>query len=409
VPAGGKPELRIAILGSTGSIGRQALEVIAHLDALDPDFSWRVQSLACDSSVAELAAQARATAPRAVACSAEHSAELEAELAGGGVKVLSGDAGLAALASDPEADLLLLAIYGTRALGPLMAAISAGKPVALASKEALVAAGPLVVAELQRHKIDLRPVDSEHNALWQCLAGVPREQVASVVLTASGGPFYGMGREQLTNVTYEQALAHPVWSMGNDITINSATLFNKGLEIIEACQLFSLKAAQVEVLVHPQGQVHAMALLRDGSVILHAAEPDMRIPVQYALSYPRRLPALGNAGRVKLDGWQFQPADSTAFPALQACRSALDGPWWLPGALVAVNEELCAAFKRRAIGFNAIGDTLLELSQAPDKMLSPGSNAAEAFPLEIYGVFLAERAARNWARQRLGSLVRTSG
>jgi 1-deoxy-D-xylulose-5-phosphate reductoisomerase len=178
VPAGGKPELRIAILGSTGSIGRQALEVIAHLDALDPDFSWRVQSLACDSSVAELAAQARATAPRAVACSAEHSAELEAELAGGGVKVLSGDAGLAALASDPEADLLLLAIYGTRALSPLMAAISAGKPVALASKEALVAAGPLVVAELQRHKIDLRPVDSEHNALWQgrCAARAGRQR-----------------------------------------------------------------------------------------------------------------------------------------------------------------------------------------------------------------------------------------
>jgi 1-deoxy-D-xylulose-5-phosphate reductoisomerase len=407
VPETGKSVRRVALLGSTGSIGRQALEVIAHLDATDPQHSWKLQSLACDSSVAELAAQARSHAPQVVACGAQHSAALEGELAGTGVKVLAGDEGLTKLARDPAADIVLLAIFGTRALLPLMSAIEAGKPIALASKEALVAAEPLVMEAAQHHKVELRPVDSEHNALWQCLAAIPREQLDKAVITASGGPFFGQTPDQLKQVSYAAALAHPVWNMGDGITLNSATLFNKGLEIIEACQLFGLDQRQIEVLVHPQGQVHAMARLNDGGVIMHSAHPDMRMPIQYALTYPRRLPSL-TSEPVKLGGWQFEPVDNEAFPAIEACRRALDGPWWLPGALVAVNEELCAAFRNGAIPFLAIGSTLMELAENPEQLIPSEKTETEAFPRELYGVFLAERAARAWARQRLALIVSAS-
>ncbi len=397
MPDSGKRKCSVAILGATGSIGRQALEVIAHLQQIDSECEWSVRSLSCSGSVERLAELALQWKPAAVACNPAHSASLEAMLSGSGIRVLAGDEGQCSLASDPGADLVLLAIFGTGALLPLMTAIESRKAVALASKEALVAAGSLVMDSARTHGVELRPLDSEHSALWQCLAGQPRESLNAAILTASGGPFRGLSREELAAVTYEQALSHPVWNMGAGITINSATLFNKGLEVIEAHHLFGLPASQIEVLVHPQGQLHAMARLKDGSLLMHAATPDMRIPIQLGLTWPRRLEAVPGMPAAQLSGWDLEPVDLDCFPALRACREALDGPWWLPGSLVAANEELCRAFEFGAISFNGIGDTLLDLARHPELLAPDGRPAAEAFPREVYGVFMAEKAARHCA------------
>ncbi|MCC7478204.1 1-deoxy-D-xylulose-5-phosphate reductoisomerase [bacterium] len=409
MPDSGRRKCSVAILGSTGSIGRQALEVLAHLQANDPDCEWSLRSLSCEGSISLLAEQARQWQPAAVCCAAAHSAELESLLAGSGVRVLSGDEGLAALASDSGCDLVLLAIFGTRALVPLMAALESGRELALASKEALIAAGSMVMEAAARRGVQIRPLDSEHSALWQCLAGRGREEISGAVLTASGGPFRGMSRGQLAGVTYQQALEHPVWSMGAGITLNSATLFNKGLELIEAQHLFGIPVEQIEVLVHPQGQCHSMARLNDGSLILHAATPDMRIPIQYGLTWPRRLPALAQLPPARLEGWELEPVDLDCFPALRACRIAAQGPWWLAGSLVALNEELCAAFQHGALNFNDIGDVLLELAQRPELLPlgaeGQAADAAQAFPREPYGVFLAEKAARAWARTRIAAIT----
>lgn len=405
MPAGSKVRRSVAILGATGSIGRQALDVIKHLQASDPDCEWSVRSLSCDSSVEELAALARRCKAAVVNCSAAQSAAAEAALSGSGTRVLAGPDGLVTLATDPEADIVLFAIFGTAAIAPLLAAIEAGKTIALASKEALVAAGPFIMEAARRRKADIRPVDSEHSALWQCLAAAPREALEAAVITASGGPFRSLSAAELETVTYEQALQHPVWSMGAGITINSATLFNKGLEVIEAHHLFSLAPEQIEVQVHPQGQVHAMARLRDGSLILHAAAPDMRLPIQLALTHPRRLPPAAEIPAARLGGWDFEPVDDTRFPALSACRRALAGPWWLPAALLALNEELCRAFQQGALRFPEIGATLLELASQPSLLKPEAASLDAAFPHELYAVYLVEQAARQWASRRIATLV----
>lgn len=392
---------RVAVLGATGSIGSQTLEVLEHLGVLaDGDYPqlgrWVAQSVSGANAVDELKALAERCQPEAICCEALHSAALTEALGDGGPKVLAGEEGLRLLASDPAADIVVIAIYGLAALGPLLTAISAGKRIALASKEALVAAGGLIRADLARSEARIFPVDSEHSALFQCLGGRPPREVRRVVLTCSGGPFRGMAREQLAGVSYEQALKHPVWSMGAGITINSATLFNKGLEMLEAKVLFGLAPEQIEVLVHPQGLIHGIVEFTDGSVLAQAAQADMRLPIQYALTAPWRYPSLAAPLEIpQLAAVSLDPPDYEAFPALQACKLALQGPWWLPGALVAANEELCKAFQAGLIGFNAIGDSLLALAESSGAPFAPGADEDGA------GILLIEQAARKWAADRI--------
>jgi len=400
-----QPLTRVCILGATGSIGRQTLEVIDHLNKLaagsQPQLGrWVVHSLAAADEVDELYALAMQYEPEAVCCEPVKAGALAERLSGSKVRVLSGDEGLRALAGSPAADIVVVAIYGLAALAPLISAIAANRRIALASKEALVAAGSLLMTELARSEATLIPVDSEHSALFQCLAGRPRSEVRRAVLTCSGGPFYGKTREELAAVSYEQALQHPVWKMGAGISINSATLFNKGLELLEAQHLFGLSAAQLEVRVHPQGLVHGMIEFNDGSVMLQSAQPDMRLPIQYALTYPQRFPSPApDLDLPNLSELRFGPVDNGTFPALAACRRALSGPWWLAGALVAVNEELCRAFQAGRIRFLDIGDSLMALAEASaDKPLG------EDFEPDMLNVIRVERAAREWAAVRITGL-----
>jgi 1-deoxy-D-xylulose-5-phosphate reductoisomerase len=379
---------RIAILGATGSIGRQALEVLDHLNTLQPG-DWQVQSLAADNSIEQLAELARRYKPEVVACKATKAAQLGELLDGTGIKVISGEEGLSQLATDPAADIVLIAVYGLAAIAPLLAAVEAKKRIALASKEALVAAGRFVMAAAQRRDATILPVDSEHSALFQLLEAASGT-VKRATLTASGGPFLGKTREELATVTFEQAQRHPTWAMGAGITLNSATLFNKGLEVIEAQHLFGLAPEQIEVLVEPSSRVHAMVELADGALLMHTGTPDMRVPIQYALTWPQRQQALGEPLALGGQALQFSAVDDAAFPALSACRTALAGPWWLPAALIAANEMLSTRFERGEAKFLEIGDTLLKLAEAPE-VLKLG-----AVEEQVYELTRVTRAVAAW-------------
>ena len=353
---------RIAILGATGSIGRQALETVDHLNSVVPG-SWQVHALSADSSIDELARLAMQYKPEAVACAPTKAAALGELLRGTATKFVSGEDALCHFVTDGSVDIALIAVYGLAAVPPLMAAAERGKRIALASKEALVAAGRFVMEAARRGGATILPVDSEHSALFQLLAA--ERQIKRAIITASGGPFIGRSREELKEVTFEQAQRHPTWTMGTGITLNSATLFNKGLEVIEAHHLFGLAPERIDVLIEPTSRVHALLELADGSHLMHCGEPDMRVPIQYALTWPDRGPALGSQIELAGSTLQFSAPDDSTFPALAACRQALAGPWWLPAALIAANEELSARFKSGALGFLDIGDTLMQLANEP--------------------------------------------
>jgi 1-deoxy-D-xylulose-5-phosphate reductoisomerase len=401
---------RIAILGATGSIGRQALGVIDHLNATAPG-SWQVHALSAKNSIDELAQLALRYKPQAVACAATKAAELGDLLDGSGVAVVSGESALAQFATDDAVDVVLIAVYGLAAIAPLLAAAEKGKRIALASKEALVAAGRFVMEAAQRRGATLVPVDSEHSALFQLLHSVeaaasrppgdggklppPQNLIKRAILTASGGPFLGKSRDDLHTVTYQQAQQHPTWAMGSGITLNSATLFNKGLELIEAHHLFGLAAEQIDVLVEPSSRVHAMLELADGSVLMHSGEPDMRVPIQYALTWPARGPALGAALNLTSAPLQFSLPDDATFPALAACRQALAGPWWLPAALIAANEDLSARFQQGELGFLAIGDTLQQLAADPAAL---GLGPVEE---QVYELTRVTKAVSSWLSRAL--------
>ena len=335
---------RLAILGATGSIGMQALEVAAAQAELE------VVALAAGSNVASLVAAARATGAEHLALTdPAAAAQAAAEL---GRPVQSGSGALAALVTESGADLVLNAVVGAAGLEASLATLNAGLDLALANKESLVAGGELVLAAARRGGGLILPVDSEHSALQQCLGELPREQVASLVITASGGPFRGRTRAELANITVEQALAHPTWTMGAKITIDSATLMNKGLEVIEAHMLFGLPYSAIEVVVHPQSIVHGMARLRDGALIAHLGHPDMRVPISYALTYPRReaVPArpLEWTEAFSLD---FEPPDLETFGCLRLAIEAGEAGGTAPGVLNAANESAVAAFLTGEIGF----------------------------------------------------------
>jgi len=340
---------RVVILGSTGSIGRSALSVIEH----DGGARLKAWGLSCSARWKTMAEQAAVHRPRYVAVADPGLAPLvEFELKGAGVEVLAGPDGIIRMVQDQETDRVVSAIVGAVGLRGTWAALEAGKTVALANKETLVVAGPLVMELARSRGARILPVDSEHSAIFQALKCGARQDVRRVILTSSGGPFRGRSRRELTKVTPADALKHPTWQMGPKISIDSATLMNKALEVIEARWLFDLEPDQVEVVIHPESVVHSMVEFVDGSVIAQISPPDMRLPIQYALTYPDRTPGMGE----RLDVGQsfslhFEPPDRETFPSLDLGYEVTRHGGTAGAALNAANEAAVTRFLKGEIGF----------------------------------------------------------
>lgn len=339
---------RLAIIGATGSIGRQTLEVVGG----HPD-QFRVVTLAAGGNVDLLEEQCRRFHPEVVAVRDQKAAaELRRRLAEERVSVYGGSEGLLAAVTAGEADLVVMAVVGAAGLPLTLAAIAAGKDVALANKETLVAGGELVIRAARERGIRLIPIDSEHSAIQQCLAGSRAAEVKRLLLTASGGPFRGFTRERLGGVTPEMALAHPTWAMGPKITVDSATLMNKGLEVIEAHWLFGVPYDRIDVVVHPQSIIHSMVEFIDGSFLAQMGPPDMRRPIQYALTYPHRLTAdWPGLDLVQAAGLTFEPVDDRTFTSLRLAYEAGRAGGTATAVLSAADEVAVGLFLERRIGF----------------------------------------------------------
>lgn len=338
----------VSILGSTGSIGRSTM---ALMEAAEPG-AFRIEALVANRDVATLAAQARRVRARfaAVADPAAYAA-LKAELGGQGITLAAGPEAVVEAASRP-ADWTMAAIVGAAGLRSTLAALARGGTLALANKESLVCAADIVLQAARDGGATLLPVDSEHNAVFQCLAGCDPAGVEKVILTASGGPFRDWPLERMARVTPEQALKHPVWSMGAKISIDSATMMNKGLEVIEAARLFALPPERIEVLVHPQSAVHGMVQYSDGSILAQLGTPDMRTPIAHALAWPARMTAeIPRLDLAALCRMEFFAPDPVRFPALRLAREALMAGGGAPTILNAANETAVALFLERRLGF----------------------------------------------------------
>lgn len=382
----------LTILGSTGSIGEQTLAVVAAHPA-----RFRVRALAAGKNVAKLAAQVERFRPALVSVGdATAAAELRRVLPDVSVEIAHGDAGLEAVAL-ADADVVVAGLVGAIGLRPTLAALRAGRRVALANKEVLVMAGALVVREAARWGSELLPVDSEHSAIFQALAGQRREDVARIVLTASGGPFRTWSGERIACATREEALRHPNWAMGPKITVDSATLMNKGLEVIEARWLFDLPPAQVGVVVHPESIVHSLVEFIDGSLLAQLGLPDMRAPIALALAWPERLaldvPRLDLAALGRL---HFEEPDLARFPCLRLAYEALAGGEAAPAALNAANEVAVAAFLAGEIGFPSIAATC-------DAVLDAFLARPAAALRDLDDVLAVDDWARRAARERLAA------
>ena len=343
---------KLSLLGSTGSIGTQALQVVQNLRKQGE--KWEVAALAARSSVNRLEEQARKFHPEVVAVFDEGAAlSLRQSLRDTDIQVLSGMEGLCEAAAWPGADLTLNAVVGMVGLQPTLAALQAGKALALANKETLVAGGAIVMEAARKRNLPILPVDSEHSAIFQCLQGCPeRGALKKLVLTASGGPFFGRSRQELAGVTREQALRHPNWDMGAKITIDSATMMNKGLEVMEASWLFDLPEHRIEVVVHRESVIHSMVEYQDNAAVAQLGVPDMAVPIQYALTYPRRMPSpAGELDLCALGKLTFYPPDREAFPCLELCREALRRGGLVPAAANGANEQAVALFLEGKIGF----------------------------------------------------------
>ena len=341
----------ISVLGSTGSIGTQTLDVARNL-------GLQVNALSAHSSIELLEEQIREFKPRlAVVFDEAKAKELRLSIADTSTKVLSGMDGLLELAGD-DSDLMVNAIVGMVGLAPTLEAINSGKDIAFANKETLVAGGELVMNAVKEHNVKLLPVDSEHSAIFQCLqAAPPSKEIKKILLTASGGPFFGKTADQLRDVTVEQALAHPNWSMGAKITIDSATMMNKGLEIIEAAWLFDTDPDDIEVVVHRESIIHSMIEFTDNSVLAQLGMPDMRIPIQYAITYPERYPSpVAELDWTKLSRMTFYSADDTTFKCLAACKKAMKKGGLYPAVANGANEVANRLFRDRKISFLDIGE-----------------------------------------------------
>ncbi len=344
----------VVLLGSTGSIGTSTLKVAEDL----PD-RIRLVGLAAGNNVELLTQQTMKHRPEAVSVSdPERAVELQAAL-GTATKVHSGTEGLLKLATLPSADIVLIAIVGTAGLQPALAAIRAGKDIAVASKEILVMAGEIVMSEARRHGVRVLAVDSEHSAIFQCLQDRPASSVRCLWLTASGGPFRATPKETFASITVEQALKHPSWVMGRKITIDSATLFNKGLEMIEARWLFDVEIGRVKVVIHPQSVIHSMVEFVDGSILAQLSTPDMCLPIQYALTFPDRAASERvQTSLTKYGSLTFEEPDLERFPALGLARRAGEAGGTLPAVLNAANEVAVEAFCDRRISFAQISETV---------------------------------------------------
>ncbi len=380
--------IRVAILGATGSIGTSALSVAeAHPDRV------RVVGLAAATSAEALAPAVKAHQPTAVSMATDEALARLAAAADLPAARGVGDAGLVMLATRPDVDLVLCASSGTAALEAVLAAIDAGKAIALANKEVLVMAGGLVMDRARAKGVAILPVDSEHNAIHQCLHGHETQHVKRLILTASGGPFRGRTRASLAGVTPAEALKHPTWQMGQKITIDSATLMNKGLEVIEAHWLFGVTSSQIDVVVHPQSIVHSLVEFTDGSMLAQLGTTDMRLPIQYAFSYPDRwhtpVPHLDLARAGTLE---FHPPAWDEFPCLRLAFRALDADRSLPIVLNAANEVAVASFLAGQLGFTAIAD-----------VIAATMDAHRATPVETLP---AVRAVDAWAKAHALELVR---
>jgi 1-deoxy-D-xylulose-5-phosphate reductoisomerase len=338
----------ISILGSTGSIGRSTIEVVRrHRD------KFKIIGLSAKSNIELLVKQIEELSPEIVAVTDEETAQVLRKRVN--VKVLSGTEGLIAVATHEKTDFVLSAIVGAAGLIPTLSAIKLGKTIGLANKETLVIAGKIVTEEAKRHSARIIPVDSEHSAIFQCLENRKTSEVRRIILTASGGPFRGRSKKELQNVRVEEALRHPNWKMGAKITVDSATLMNKGLEVIEAHWLFDLPPEKIEVLIHPESIIHSMAEFSDGTILAHLSRPDMKAPIAYALSYPERLPdVVEPLDFNSLRSLTFEPPDREVFPCLDLACTALKEEGTFPAVLNAANEVAVEAFLKERIGFNDI-------------------------------------------------------
>ena len=347
-------ERKIGILGSTGSIGTQTLEIVRS----NPDF--KVIALAAGSNVDLMEKQAREFQPELCVMWTEEAAkELRLRLSDTSVTVLAGMDGLLTLAVMPEIQILVTAIVGMIGLRPTIAAIKAGTIIALANKETLVTAGHIIIPLAAKMQVPILPVDSEHSAIFQSMCGQSRKKVSKILLTASGGPFRGKKRQELLDITVEDALKHPNWSMGRKITIDSATLVNKGLEVIEAKWLFEVEPENIQVVVHPQSVIHSMVEYVDGAVIAQLGVPDMKLPIQYALTYPDRRPMEGK----KLDFYElssmtFEKPDTDTFRGLSMAYDAIAAGGSMPTVFNAANEKAVSLFLNREIKFLEIYDLI---------------------------------------------------
>jgi len=367
----------LIILGSTGSIGTQALDVAKAQ-------GYRVTGLAAGGNIELLEKQARKWNPEKVAVFNEEAAKtLKIRLSDTDIKVLSGADGVCELASG-KGDTVLNSIVGIAGLKPTLSAIDSGKTIALANKETLVTGGEIVNRKAKENGVKILPVDSEHSAIFQSLQGAPQKALRKILLTASGGPFYGKKREELQNVSVTQALNHPNWSMGSKITIDSATLMNKGLEVIEAVHLFGLSADNIEVLVHRQSILHSGVEFCDGAVIAQLGTPDMKVPIQYALTYPERGVCFEHLNLFEVGTLTFEKPDMETFRCLPLCIEAINRGGLYPTAVNGANEEAVALFLKGKIGF-------LQISQLVEKALE---NAPKVKEFDVEDIFEADREAR---------------
>lgn len=376
----------ISILGSTGSIGTQAIEVARMHDI-------KIHALAANSNYKMLAEQCIENKVETACIFDEHYySDLKSLLDGTGIKILTGMEGLCEIASDKSGGMLLNSVIGMVGLLPTLTAIDSGKDIALANKETLVAGGSLVMSAASEKNVKIYPVDSEHSAIFQCLQGNKRSQLKKILLTASGGPFFGKTESELKNVTVEQALNHPNWSMGNKITIDSATLMNKGLEFIEAKWLFDLEPEQIEIIVHKQSVVHSAVEFNDNSVIAQMGVPDMKIPIQYALLYPERMEcSCRPLSLTDYGSLTFEKPDYKTFRCLTACIDAIKRGGAYPCIANGANEEAVKHFLNGKIGFSDIGELV---SSSIENFGSQGITSYD-------DVIQADRAARDFVNSRV--------
>ncbi|MGA2774529.1 MAG: 1-deoxy-D-xylulose-5-phosphate reductoisomerase [Candidatus Omnitrophota bacterium] len=380
----------IAILGSTGSIGRNALEVIRNFRS-----EFKVTALSANSDVDALYKQAKEFKPKFICVSDNSAAVKLSSRLGSRFKVFTGEEGLKELVKEKIIEQVLIAISGSSALMPLLSALDSGKQIALANKEALVMAGAIVMERAKKHKAEILPIDSEQSAIWQCLEGEDKNRLRSIYLTASGGPFRKTAEKNLKRISIREVLKHPRWKMGRKITVDSATLMNKGLELLEAMFLFNIPAEKIRILIHPEAIVHSMVEFSDGVVLAQLSNTDMRIPIQYALTYPKRLKnSLPGVNFFKLKALNFEKPDFKKFPCLGLAYKVADELGTAPAVMNAANEASVDEFLKRRLAFTKISVVIEKVLSRHKNVSCPG----------LRDILEADKWARHEAYKIIGSL-----